>query len=242
VKSNLLKSIGIVALVALGIWSALAYQNRSRLLQQQSALQRQLQEMDQLVADNEELSRRLAQAKSRPSLSEEEFHELLRLRGQVNALRQQSKELTAAREENGQAHAALEASLKGTNSVETQATEDFWPKNSWTFKGYNTADNALQTSLWAASNGDIKTLLASMSGELQQRMEKDMKELKPEEMSIRIMDEVMGMKSMRVFDRDFRDDDTIVYTVEIQGKNGSRNEDIMMKRTNKEWKIAGPAK
>jgi serine phosphatase RsbU (regulator of sigma subunit) len=86
-----------------------------------------------LVADNERLSKLVAQAsrpQSRPdeglkaqSLSDEQSLELLRLRGEAGALREQSKELETLREENRQVRAALEGSHKTQNAGQA-ATAD----------------------------------------------------------------------------------------------------------------------
>src|SRR5205085_3231159 len=50
----------------------------------------------QLMADNEMLSNRVAQAKHAPSLSSERLRELLRLRGEVGVLRRQQREAEQA--------------------------------------------------------------------------------------------------------------------------------------------------
>src|SRR5437667_890534 len=154
--------------------------------------------MARLIGSNEQLSNLLAQAKSPPSLTDDQSRELLRLRGQVGVLRQQSRELETVREENRQARAALEGGLKSQSGAKAGATADYWPQDSWAFKGYASADAALQSSLWAANNGDLKALLTGATGEMRKVIEEDLKDKSETEASIRAMDEVSGMKSVRV--------------------------------------------
>ena len=78
-----------------------------------------------LAAENERLTNLVAQKNCPPSLSgerlkaqslpDERLNELLRLRGEVGVRRQQSKELETLRNENRQARAALDRSLKASN-------------------------------------------------------------------------------------------------------------------------------
>ncbi|HEY1790235.1 MAG TPA: sigma-70 family RNA polymerase sigma factor [Verrucomicrobiae bacterium] len=60
------------------------------------------QQITQLQADNENVSNRLAEAGDTQKLSDDQFNELLRLRGEVGMLRQQTNELAGLRDENQQ--------------------------------------------------------------------------------------------------------------------------------------------
>lgn len=228
--------IGTVAVLGLAVWAIVEHQRRVSLAQEHEALQQRVQEMEQLIPSNE-----LAETKSARSLTDEESRELLRLRGQVGVLRQQSRELENVREENRQARAALENSPKSAATVIT-ATADYWPQGSWAFKGYTTPDAALQSSLWAASNGDLKALLTSVTGEMQKFIAEDIKAKSETEASIRAMDEVMGIKSIRVINRELRDDGKIVITAELEGPAEKRTEKFEMTKIDDEWKLSGPSR
>src|SRR5205809_68536 len=151
-RPNITSIVGIAALAGLAVWAAIEHQRRAGLGREYAALEQQLEEMAQLVASNDQLSNRLAQAKSPHSLTDGQSRELLRLRGEMGVLRQQNRELETVREENRQARAALDSSLKSRNAAKAAATADYWPQDSWAFKGYASADAALQSSLWAANN------------------------------------------------------------------------------------------
>ena len=241
-RPNITIAVSIAAVAGLAVCAAFEHQRRAGMGQEHQALEQQLEEMDRLANSNEQLSNLVAQANSAPSLTDDQSRELLRLRGQVGVLRLQARELETAREENRQARGALESSLKNQNTARPAATADYWPQDSWTFKGYASADAALQSSLWAANNGDLKVLLASVSGELREHMEEDFKGKSETEASIKAMDEVSGMKSVRVVSREAQGDDTAVLTVEFADRTESRTEKLVMKKIGNEWKVAGPVR
>lgn len=239
-KPNITSIVGIAAVAGLALWVAFEHQRRVGLRREHQALEQQFEEMARLVASNEQLSNLLAQAKSPPTLTDGESRELLRLRGRVGVLRQQSRELETVREENRQARGALESSLKSRNTSKAAATADYWPQDSWAFQGYASADAALQSSLWAASNGDVKALLAGATGEMQKQMEEDFKGKSETEASIKAMDEVMSMKSVRVINREAQGDDTVVLTAEFEGRTDSHTGKLVLKKIGNEWKVSGP--
>jgi hypothetical protein len=242
-KPNITSVVGIAAVAGLAVWVAFEHQTRAGLRLEQQRLEQQLGDMAQLIASNEQLSNRLAQAPSPPSLTDDQSRELLRLRGQLGVLRQQGRELETAREENRLARAALESNLKSRTAAapKAAATADYWPQDSWVFKGYASADATLQSSLWAANNGDLKALLASTTGEMQKMMAEDFKGKSEAEASIRAMDEVSGMKSVRVVNREVQSDDTRVLTLEIEGRTDTQTQKLMLKKIGNEWKLSGPA-
>src|SRR5438105_3863004 len=113
--------VGIAAVAGLAVWSAFAHQTQVGLRRERQVLEGRLQEMAQLVASNERLSNLLAQTKSPESLTDDESRELLRLRGQVGVLRQQSRDLEMAREENRQARAVLESDHSSQGAAKAAA-------------------------------------------------------------------------------------------------------------------------
>jgi hypothetical protein len=238
----LMPSLGIAAVIGLGVWLAVEHQGRLSLIEEHRALEQQRDQMADLIASNTRMSNLLSDANASRSLSDDQSRELLRLRGQIGVLRQQASELAAVRQENQQAHATLEIARKNAASglPKSAATADYWPQDSWAFKGYASPDATLQSSLWAANNGDIKALLASATGEMQKHMEEDFKGKSDAEASIRAMDEVTSMKSVRVVNREIQGDDTAVMTVEMETPTGNQTEKLVMKKIGNEWKLFGP--
>ena len=56
------------------------------------------------------------------------------------------------------------------------------------------------------------------------------------------MDEVNGMKSVRVIAREVQGDDTVVLTAEFEDRTESRTEKLVMKKIGNEWKVSGPVR
>jgi hypothetical protein len=239
-KQSIVPLVCAATIIALSLGLIAAHQHRIRLREDHLALERQVEEMARMVAAKTQLSNLLAHARSRPALTADESLELLRLRGQVGVLRPQIANLPRIRDENRQAHVALESIRRGENPPKSSATADYWPQDSWAFKGYATPDASLQTSLWASSNGDVKALLAAATGRMKEVIEADLGGKSATEASVKMMDEVMGMKSVRVINREPRGDDTTILTVEFEGHPDTHTEKIEMKKIGNDWKISGP--
>jgi hypothetical protein len=84
--------LGFNAMIVVGITIAFVIQHQAqvKLRVESESL---MQQLTQLQTDNENLSNRLALAGNSKSLSDEQFNELLKLRGEVTLLRQQQKVL-----------------------------------------------------------------------------------------------------------------------------------------------------
>lgn len=217
----------ISAVVIGGLVASLVVQHQSlaRLREDNRSLQQQVEEL-------RDAKNQLAQA----AVDQDEFakrqrdqSELLRLRGEVGVLRRQTKELDA-----------LEASLKtqSAGTVETAATADYWPRDSWAFAGYASPDAALQTFVWAASEGDLKTLLGSVTGEAQKRTEKDLEGKSEGEASRKAIDDAINLKSVRVYHRNVQSDDTVIIQAGYENGRITYVEKLFMKKIGNEWKLS----
>lgn len=235
-KSVTTAVIWAAAVAGLGTWLAIEHQARLGLGERHKALEQQLEQMTALAARNEALSNRLGQASRQLAPGNAASRELLRLRGEVGVLRQQAQDFEAVRDENRQAHAALETSTKPQT-----ATADYWPRNSWTFAGYLNPDAALKTSLWAMSNGDLKAALAGSTGEARKAMEDEFAGKSDEETSIRVSDQIFGLRSVRVLNRELQANDTALLTAEFEDRTGLHTAKLVMKKIGDEWKISDEA-
>ena len=95
--------LAINALVVASATAALVIQHQAQeKLRAENELLRQ--QTTQLKTDNESLSNRLAEIGGAKKMSDDQFNELLKLRGEVGALRNQLDELKKLREENQQFH------------------------------------------------------------------------------------------------------------------------------------------
>ena len=202
-------------------------------------LERQSEILHDIAAENAQLSNLVARASIPKSLPPDDSRELLRLRGEVTALRQQTAGLGSALTENRQAHASPDRSDHSDDVAKATPTADYWPRNSWAFAGYASPDAALQSSLWAANNGDAKAVLAGTTGELQKRIEADLSTKSENETSAKAMDEVSGLQSVRILDRAVQPDGTVLLTVSFEGPYDTHTGKLILQQVGSDWKIAG---
>ncbi|MGD0253857.1 MAG: sigma-70 family RNA polymerase sigma factor [Verrucomicrobiota bacterium] len=139
--------LGISALVVAGAATALVvqHQTQTNLRAQNESLQQQIA---QLKTNNESLSIRLAMAGDSKSLSDKQMNELLKLRGEVGMLRQQTNELGKLR-----ASPALAISNQQQPEVEEFDSHAEQEKVAQ-FKMNNAKQSVLGMIMYANNNGD----------------------------------------------------------------------------------------
>ncbi|HEV2436567.1 MAG TPA: sigma-70 family RNA polymerase sigma factor [Verrucomicrobiae bacterium] len=113
--------LALSALLLAGAATAIVVQHQKQ-TQLRAKSDSMRQQIAQLRVDNQSLSDRLAEIGDAKQLSDEQFNELLRLRGEVGLLRQQTNELGALRQEirRLQASGAQSPPQFGVNSVAEQ--------------------------------------------------------------------------------------------------------------------------
>src|SRR6516162_8440784 len=92
--------VGTITVAAIAAPVIVQHQSVSRLREENRILQEQQSNFAQLASENERLSNLVAQANRAPALEQDQVRELLRLRGEVASLRQQSKELAQMQKDN----------------------------------------------------------------------------------------------------------------------------------------------
>jgi RNA polymerase sigma factor (sigma-70 family) len=134
--------LGLGALVVAGASTALIVQHQARekLLMANEAL---TQQIAQLMADNDSLATLAAQAKPPASPPSEQFDELLRLRGEVGLLRQQTNELGRLRQENRKLLSQVAAQSESTNQV--SAEDQFTLRQTHAVDAMTTLLNAIKS-------------------------------------------------------------------------------------------------
>ena len=230
VKSVILGVLCAAAVVGVAGWLAVGYQARVGLEEENQGLRTQLDQMGELAAENERLSNLVAHAGQAQSLPEDQLRELLRLRAEVAALRQQGKALESPRAENRQAPAAPESGDLATNT---------WPKESWAFAGYATPSAAVQSCLWAASKGDVKAFMQGVTGDAQKMAETLLAGKSEHEISAAVAVAFGGIKSFRVVSREVQGEDTVVLTTASEEESGTVTKKALMKKVGNDWKLSG---
>jgi hypothetical protein len=185
--------------------------------------------MGELFAENERLSNLVAQASQSQPLSEEQMRELLRLRGEVAALRQPGKAPEPLPTENRPVP---------TNAVPSAPPLEYWPRVSWAFAGYATPTATLKSSLWAANKGDLKTLANCLTGDAQKIAGALLGSKSNSEIATAIMAQLAGYQSLSVINSEVRDEESVVLTTETQEADGPQTRKVMMKKVGNDWKLA----
>jgi RNA polymerase sigma factor (sigma-70 family) len=222
----------ITAVIVAGVATPLVIQHQTKLLEENAALRRGLDELPALRSENDRLSNLLAQANNSASPSKEQLTELLKLRGEVGSLRRQTNELATLKVENQDLKAAPK------NPTAPASPTDSLPRESWVFAGYADPESAFQSAVWARSQGDAKTYLASLSPQGQEfkKFENKSEEVIASELP-RDMDGVTGFK---IVDKEMVSDDEAILTIFADGiKEGAR---FKLQRIGNDWKFAGPVK
>ena len=151
------------------------------------------------------------------------------------------KELETLRNQSRQTSTSLESSLKAQSAAPAgaAATADYWPREAWAFAGYASPDAALQSSFWASNQGDVKTFLGGIEGEILQKVQKDSEGKSEDELSAKAIAEVASLKSVRILNREVRAEDTVVLTAEFEEGNSTHTTKLLMKKYGNDWKLSG---
>lgn len=205
------------------------------------ALRAQAEGAARLETENERLSNLLNQAASPLSLPTDLMGELLKLRGEVGRLRQEDQENTKLRDQNRQLRMELAAAqtASGPRRPAEMPADSYWPKESWTFAGYDTPEAAWRSTLWAASTGDLRAFTAGITGQIQQELEAEAKDKSEAQMLADIQRETTQIKSCRLVSREVLSDDEVVLAVDLDSDTRTEGLRMRMKKVGAEWKYAG---
>ena len=215
-------------LIAGGITAALKHRATAKLREDNRALRQQAEQLAGVSGESQRLSNLLARASS-PALPEAQMRELLRLRGEVGVLRQQTNELAQVHTENSQFRSGTNRPARDPS----QPAPDYLPKESWAFAGYADPDSALQSCLWAWSSGDAKAVMGSITPA--HRASWGFKS--DEEIAARIARNFSHVRGFRILERQNVSDsefNLMVSDADVKQKVG-----FCYKRIGSEWKFDG---
>ena len=245
---NIAKWIIVVLTVAViasvtALWTV-QRQAQVRLRGENESLQRQLERMAQLETDNSQLSNIVAQADG--SHSNQQLMELLKLRNEVGMLRRQTNEFQKLREQNEQLQAAIkvgnDSQVSPTSNVPSAAPPlAVYPKASWAFVGFATPEDAFQSLNWAAFNGDIATLRANFTPDMQKEFAKQFESKSETDVANEIKNKFTETTEFRVLTRDVISDNLVVLgvlgdTKEADAKNSPGK--WVFQRIDGQWQLA----
>jgi RNA polymerase sigma factor (sigma-70 family) len=122
------------------------------------------------------------------------------------------------------------------------SSENVFPRESWTFKGYATPESALVSLVWAAVNSDVEGFLNSLSPEQQSRVRLRWQRqgLGADEAQIRrsISNQFGPIKTIRVLNKEVLSENEVILRLQMEGeKGGTGTVGKKAQRIGNEWKI-----
>lgn len=241
-KLKLITGLVVVAGAAT-IWTV-QHLAELKLREENESLQQQLERMAQLEADNERLSKLVAQANI--ALPNAQFTELLKLRGEVGLLRQQTNGLQALREQNQQLQTALASknnpqNLQTTNLPPKALPLAVYPRAPWSFAGYATPEAAFQSLNWAAANGDLNAFLDGSSPDMQTEFAKQFENRSESQFADEIKNRINQNTEVRIVKKDVHSDSEVVLTISGDAKDPAGNNtsaNLVFQKMGGQWKYA----
>jgi RNA polymerase sigma factor (sigma-70 family) len=156
--------IGLAALVVAGGAAAIVTQHQAqeKLRDDNAVLQ---QQVTQLQTDNQSLSNRAASAGDLKKLSDDQFNELLKLRGEAGVLRNQVGEIKKLRAENAEIREAWNQASQTMKAMPSPEQAKFNTLSNKTVNGAKQVGLAMR--IWAGDNNDTyPTNIYDMTNEL----------------------------------------------------------------------------
>ncbi|HXT38398.1 MAG TPA: sigma-70 family RNA polymerase sigma factor [Candidatus Angelobacter sp.] len=228
---------GIVAAVAVaGVATTLAiqHQTQTRLRAENQSLR---ERADNLASENTRLSN-LAAPTNSSHLSKDQFGELMRLRGEVNMLRKQLKEVE---KQDPVVHGEISPTAVTSEALTSQTI----PKESWAFAGYATPEAALQSVAWAMSTGNVKTFFTSLSPETQREYARRFEGKSDDQIAALLSVEISPLQALRLDRKKISPDGTagfVLYSEERDDGTARTKDEAMVTFTNigGSWKLNEP--
>ena len=168
--------------------------------------------------------------------------EAVRLRGEITQLRSGSKDTDSLRAENLRLKTENQ-SLRGAASATASApaapapTPGHFPRESWSYAGYQTPESALISAIYSMQQGNPKQYFDSLTPEEQVRMSKVWENKSPEEIAAKHVVDTAKITGMKILNTQEISPGQTVMSVYIEGVD--RTEKVSMRRVGEEWKFGG---
>lgn len=225
--------IGVMVIAAAGIVAALWGMQRTaqrRLAEQADSSRQLLARLNDLEIENFRLSNTVAQANA--PLADLQLAELDKLRQEVQLLRRRTNDIVTLQAELRRIRTEL---LSARNAMASNVPPgDIYPRDQWTFAGFDTPEDALESLTWAISEGDEDTYLAGLAPELRMEMQSTLGDgsfanAGPLEMS--------NATGYRIVDRESVSDSERIFTVYMDGDGN----EVSLTLTNSPdgWQVSG---
>ncbi len=171
-----------------------------------------------------------------------EVEQLPKLRGELMRLRGATGEVTRWQQEGQRLAAENERLRTASASAATAASpalapvSGLVPREQFAFVGYGTPVAALQSVLWGMGQGDLKSMLAGMTPEMQALGQKDWANKTELEVAEELKRGSQKLASFQVLKTEPGEDGTITLTVFMGGSEATQK--MKFRRVGEEWKLS----
>jgi RNA polymerase sigma factor (sigma-70 family) len=221
----------IAVLAGAGIYEA---RQASRLREQVQTLQQQQEpltaQIQQLQSERDDAANRQAWQTDELANAKKNNLDLLKLRSEVGLLRNQTNQLGSLQKE---------AARTPTESANEASENELVTRAQYEFAGFAEPKSTVNSMFWAMSQGDIQTVLASMSPALQSQTREQWKGIADDELKAGLLSDADNRKvtGYRITNKLVVSDNEVVLTIFQEGRD--REKKMRLVRVGDEWKFAG---
>lgn len=233
---------GVVAAMALAsatICLAIQRHSHARVSEQNERISQQSGQLMQISAENERLSNLISRVGSSQTLSKEQLAELLRLRNEVEQLRQSGTVKVQLQETNAQLR-AIEAKAE-RQLAEAQSASNYWPKDQLAYAGYSDPESSMKSLLAAMNSGDLTEWRQSCTPEAVAQLEskwqkQGLSEAQQKEEIKAMADMLMSSASgFHILDQKITSPDETTINLSFDGEGTARK--FVLRKVGNEWKF-----
>src|SRR5688572_27305618 len=190
-------------------------------------LQMKIQELEEKLSQKAPPVESQAQARA-------DTLEIMRLRNEVTQLRASNSALAGLQVENARLAAENQKLRRGLPNPPEQYLSPTIPRDQWSFKGYTTPQDALLSSFSAMRDGNLQTVLNSLTPEERQRFEQQNAGKSETEIAARFQKEFGAVTGLRVLGQQQTTQDEVILDVLLEGPQANKR--IRVNLVGNEWK------
>jgi RNA polymerase sigma factor (sigma-70 family) len=193
-------------------------------------------EIEQLRQERDAAKREMALAAAGQTNATDTQSEILRLRGEVGRLRNRTQEL-------GKLLQARATSVGAGSSSPNPPGDPTGPtilsRESWTFAGLGTPEDALKSYMWAKSHGEVDLAFATATPELKEKITSQyFKDKSTEEISALLIESSKNQTAVHILNKLEAAEDQLVFQVHIDGTPDKSYSLLTMKKLDGEWRVS----
>jgi hypothetical protein len=224
----------VAVLAGAGIYEARQasqLRNQVQMLQEQQAPL--TEQIAQLQHELDDATNRLAGSTEELANAKRNNLDLLKLRGEVGLLRRQTNQLGGL---------LKEAARKPPEPATEASENELVTRAQYKFAGFAEPKSTVNSTYWAINQGDIQTVLASMSPALQSKTREEWKDIPDDKLKAGLLNDSdnRNVTGYRITNKLVVSGDEVVLTIFQEGRN--REKKMRFVRVGAEWKYDGPPK